>query len=102
MGRAEDFWRNGPIFRAVLKKYSALAEKSDLVLWTGDPEEVCPLRLTPTTSTTVMSVIGDVLAVLVVKLSSYSAQDYALRISKIWGLICRIAMRQAREKIFLI
>lgn len=61
------------------KQYSLLAEKSDLVLWAGDPEEVCPLRLTPTTSTTVMSVIGDVLAVLVVKLSAYSAQDYALR-----------------------
>ena len=61
------------------KKYSALAEKSDLVLWTGDPEEVCPLGLTPTTSTTVMSVIGDVLAVLLVKLSGYSAEEYALR-----------------------
>ena len=61
------------------KQYSPLAEKSDLVLWTGDPEEVCSLGLTPTTSTTVMSVIGDVLAVLVVKLSAYSAQDYALR-----------------------
>lgn len=61
------------------KRNSLLAEKSDLVLWTGDPEEVCPLGLTPTTSTTVMSVIGDVLAVLVVKLSGYSAKDYALR-----------------------
>ena len=61
------------------KRNSLLAEKSNLVLWTGDPEEVCPLGLTPTTSTTVMSVIGDVLAVLVVKLSGYSAKDYALR-----------------------
>ena len=61
------------------KRNSLLAEKSNLVLWTGDPEEVCPLGLTPTTSTTVMSVIGDVLAVLVVKLSGYSAKEYALR-----------------------
>lgn len=56
-----------------------LAKKSDFVLWTGDPEEVCPLGLTPTTSTTTMSAIGDVLAVLVVHLSNYSAKDYALR-----------------------
>ena len=61
------------------KQDSPLADKSDLVLWTGDPDEVCPLGLTPTTSTTVMSVIGDVLAVLWVNLSGYSAQEYALR-----------------------
>ena len=61
------------------KRNSLLAVKSDLVLWTGDPEEVCPLGLTPTTSTTVMSVMGDVLAVLLVKLSGFSAEEYALR-----------------------
>lgn len=40
------------------KKDSMLAGKSDFVLWTGDPDEVCPLGLTPTTSTTIMSVKG--------------------------------------------
>lgn len=58
---------------------SALAEKSDYILWTGDPVEVCPLGLTPTTSTTAMSVIGDVLAVLLVHVSGYKVEDYALR-----------------------
>lgn len=58
---------------------SELARKSDLVLWTGDPKEVCPLGLTPATSTTTMAVIGDVLAVLVVQISGYGAKDYALR-----------------------
>ena len=61
------------------KKDSELAKKSEIVLWTGDPDEVCPLGLTPTTSATTMSVIGDVLAVLAVHLSGYSAHDYALR-----------------------
>jgi arabinose-5-phosphate isomerase len=61
------------------KQESDLAQKSDYVLWTGDPDEVCPLGLTPTTSTTVMAVIGDVLAVVAVHLSGYSAKDYALR-----------------------
>jgi hypothetical protein len=61
------------------KRNSVLAEKSDFVLWTGDPAEVCPLGLTPTTSTTTMAVIGDVLAVLAIHLSGYGANDYALR-----------------------
>ncbi len=49
------------------------------MLWNGDPTEACPLGLTPTTSTTCMSVMGDVLAVLVVQMSGYGANDYALR-----------------------
>jgi len=61
------------------KKHSPLTNKSDFVLWTGDPPEVCPLGLTPTTSTTAMTVIGDVLAVLVVQMSGYGAKEYALR-----------------------
>ena len=61
------------------KKNSQLAKKSNYVLWTGDPIEACPLGLTPTTSTTCMSVMGDVLAVLVVQMSGYGANDYALR-----------------------
>src|SRR5450830_354175 len=65
---------------ALTGKYdSELADRSDFVLWTGDPDEICPLGLTPTTSTTTMSVIGDVLSALVVHLSGYSHQDYALR-----------------------
>ncbi len=58
---------------------SELAASSDLVLWTGGPEEVCPFGLTPTTSTTTMVVIGDVLAVLAIHISGYKANDYALR-----------------------
>ena len=56
-----------------------LTRNSDYVLWTGGPEEVCPMGLTPTTSTTTMAVIGDVLAVLVVHISGYKADQYALR-----------------------
>lgn len=56
-----------------------LAGRADLVLWSGGPAEVCPLGLTPTSSTTAMAVIGDVLAVLVVRLSGYGPADYARR-----------------------
>ncbi len=56
-----------------------LARKSDLVLNTGDPEEVCPLGLTPTTSATAMAVIGDVLVVVLMKRIGFTTMDYAKR-----------------------
>ncbi len=56
-----------------------LARQSSLVLFTGNPEEVCPLGLTPTTSATTMAVIGDVLVVLLMKKTGFTAKDYAKR-----------------------
>jgi arabinose-5-phosphate isomerase len=58
---------------------SDLCRDADLVLFTGKPEEVCPLGLTPTTSTTTMTVIGDVLVVLLMERIGFSAADYAKR-----------------------
>jgi arabinose-5-phosphate isomerase len=56
-----------------------LVGKAEITLFTGNPEEVCPLRLTPTTSTTVMMVIGDALTVLLMKRIGFGAGDYAKR-----------------------
>lgn len=56
-----------------------LAESSDAALFTGGAPEVCPLGLTPTTSTTLMTVIGDILVVNVMERSGFTAHDYALR-----------------------
>jgi len=56
-----------------------LARQSDLVLYTGNPDEVCPLGLTPTTSATAMTVIGDVLVVLLIKKIGFTSLDYARR-----------------------
>jgi arabinose-5-phosphate isomerase len=56
-----------------------LARQSRLVLYTGNPSEVCPLGLTPTTSATAMTVIGDVLVVLMMKKIGFTAKDYAQR-----------------------
>jgi arabinose-5-phosphate isomerase len=56
-----------------------LARQSQLVLFTGNPEEVCPLGLTPTTSATAMTVIGDVLVVLLMKRIGFKPSDYARR-----------------------
>jgi len=56
-----------------------LAKSSDVVLYTGAPEEVCPLGLTPTTSTTAMTVIGDVVIVLLMQKIGFSKEEYAKR-----------------------
>lgn len=58
---------------------SPLSQKADVCLYTGNPEEVCALGLTPTTSTTVMTVIGDILVVGAMKRINFSAGDYAKR-----------------------
>ncbi len=58
---------------------SPLAHAADIALFTGNAPEVCPLGLTPTTSTTIMTVIGDVLVVNVMRRIGFSASDYAKR-----------------------
>ncbi len=58
---------------------SPLAEMADITLTTGGAPEVCPLGLTPTTSTTVMTVIGDVLVVGVMEEIGFTAEEYAKR-----------------------
>lgn len=56
-----------------------LAELADVALSTGGAPEVCPLGLTPTTSTTVMTVMGDVLVVSVMEAIGFKTEDYAKR-----------------------
>jgi len=58
---------------------SPLAKEADVCLLTGAPEEVCPLGLTPTTSTTIMTVIGDILVVSLMKKIGFTNADYAKR-----------------------
>ena len=58
---------------------SELARIADITLSTGGTPEVCPLGLTPTTSTTMMTVIGDVLVVNVMRLTEFTKAQYALR-----------------------
>jgi len=58
---------------------SLLAQKADVCILTGRPDEVCNLGLTPTTSTTVMTVIGDILVVGTMKRIGFSPADYAKR-----------------------
>lgn len=68
-----------PIIVITGDKDSLLANSADVALWTGGAEEVCPLGLTPTTSTTIMTVIGDVLVVSVMKEIGFTKEEYAKR-----------------------
>lgn len=61
------------------KTDSPLAAAADVCLHTGDYPEICPLGLTPTTSTTMMTVMGDILVVGVMEAIRFTAADYALR-----------------------
>jgi arabinose-5-phosphate isomerase len=58
---------------------SPLAQKADCTILTGNPPEVCTLGLTPTTSTTVMTVIGDALVVLLMEKIGFDAIEYSKR-----------------------
>lgn len=58
---------------------SRLAKSADVALFTGGQPEVCPLGLTPTTSTTVMTVMGDVLVVATMKEIGFTVEEYAKR-----------------------
>ncbi|HEX2919547.1 MAG TPA: SIS domain-containing protein [Bacteroidales bacterium] len=68
-----------PVIVITSNENSPLAEKADCFLLTGAPPEVCALGLTPTTSTTVMTVIGDALVVMLMEKIGFSARDYAHR-----------------------
>ncbi len=56
-----------------------LGRLASICLSTGQPKEICPLDLTPTTSTTVMSVLGDILVVLLMKKINFDKAGYAKR-----------------------
>lgn len=61
------------------KTDSPLAKEADIVLHTGDAKEICPLGLTPTISTTLMTVIGDILVVELMKKIKFTKKDYSKR-----------------------
>lgn len=58
---------------------SPIAQVTQACISTGNPAEVCPLGLTPSTSTTVMTVIGDALVVSMMKRIGFTSAEYAKR-----------------------
>lgn len=76
---AENLHKDLPLIVITSNRESQLAQMSDVCLETGNPKEVCILGLTPSTSTTVMTVIGDVLVVMMMKRIGFNNEDYAKR-----------------------
>ena len=58
-------------------KDSYLGSNADFTLNTFVEKEACPNNLAPTTSTTAQLVMGDALAVCLLKLKGFSSQDFA-------------------------
>jgi len=76
---ADKLYKDLPLIVITSKEDSELAKMADVCLLTGDPKEVCILGLTPSTSTTMMTVIGDVLVVLMMERIGFTSEDYAKR-----------------------
>jgi arabinose-5-phosphate isomerase len=68
-----------PVICMTGKEGSSLTQLANIVLFTGAPKEICPLGMTPTTSTTVMGVMGDILVVLQMAKIGFAHEDYLKR-----------------------
>jgi arabinose-5-phosphate isomerase len=79
VGLAKGLYPGIPLIVITGNPDGELGRQADVLLHTGHPEEVCPLGLTPTTSTTTMTVIGDILVVLMMKQIEFKPADYARR-----------------------
>jgi arabinose-5-phosphate isomerase len=76
---ADNLYKDLPLIVITSNNDSQLAQMADVCIETGNPKEVCILGLTPSTSTTVMTVIGDVLVVMMMKRIGFNNEEYAKR-----------------------
>lgn len=76
---AHNLYEQLPLIVITGNPESPLGEAADICLSTGNPAEVCPLGMTPTTSTTMMTVIGDLLVVGTMTKIGFSREEYAKR-----------------------
>ena len=68
-----------PVILITGNQKTPLTKKTVYQIFTGNPAEVCPLGFTPTTSTTVMTAIGDAIVVLLMEKIKFTVADYAKR-----------------------
>jgi len=76
---SRNLYKGIPIISITGKKDSELAKESNVCLHIGDAEEICPLGLTPTISTTLMTVMGDILVVETMKKIKFTKKEYSKR-----------------------
>lgn len=65
------------IIAMVGRQDSTLAKLSDYVIYTHVDNEACPNNLAPTSSTTAQLVMGDALAMTLLRMRGFSSEDYA-------------------------
>ncbi|HKK08820.1 MAG TPA: KpsF/GutQ family sugar-phosphate isomerase [Gemmatimonadota bacterium] len=66
-----------PVLAVTGRPDSTLGRHADLVLDAGVPEEACPMDLAPTASSTAAMALGDALAMALLALRGFSADDFA-------------------------
>ena len=73
------FRRHGvPVIAMTCDGASSLAREADAVVDLGNPREACPDDLVPTSSTTAALVMGDALAIALMRLKGFSREDFAV------------------------
>jgi arabinose-5-phosphate isomerase len=68
-----------PVIIITKNSDTELAKSASILLLTGETEEICPLGLIPTTSITVMTVIGDLLVWGLMTKTGFTSDEYAKR-----------------------
>jgi len=69
--------RKNKLVAIVGNRKSYLASQADFMLDTTVPREACPNNLAPTSSTTAQLVMGDAIAVALLKMRGFTAEDFA-------------------------
>ena len=69
--------RKNKLISITANKEGYLAQESDFVILTDVEKEACPNNLAPTASTTAQMAMGDALAVCLLKLKKFNANDFA-------------------------
>ena len=67
-----------PLIAITKASKSSLAHAATCHITLPDVPEACPLRLAPTTSTTMMLVVGDVIALSLLEMRGFSPHDYSV------------------------
>jgi len=67
-----------PLITITSGQNSTMARFADVALTLGDSPEACPLGLAPTSSTTTTLILGDALAVALLDVRGFTADDFAL------------------------
>lgn len=84
-GNTDELFKLIPVFKRIGTKMiaitanpnSSLGKHSDVVLRIGKKEEACPYDLAPTSSTTAMMVLGDALAIALLKKRNFTEEDFS-------------------------